>query len=173
MLLFTVVAATTQAEEPPVASPDVQVDSAEEFDAREFAQALFDSELPREVVEDGDDVLILYELENGGKGMPAALTHPQPRATGGRTGFNRFYIDFTPTEQQYMAQGGIGTTAGVFCAATRSGCIGAGAIAGMASQYVSDNGICSNQRTLRVTFRLQATGIPGIPPVVPTGAQCR
>ena len=47
---------------------------------KEAAQDLYDSDLPREIVEEDGENFIVYELENGGEiGMPASLTHGQSR----------------------------------------------------------------------------------------------
>lgn len=91
----------------------------------------------------------------------------QPNIGGGmlNDGFG-YYITLSPTDQRALASGGTAALGASICGAVPPACIVATGIAAAATTYVSANGICSNNSTLRIETR-------NVPPWGPeTSAQC-
>lgn len=158
MLPFAAMPAVVHAQDDPASvSGDVSGYTEEEFQelARQAAQELFDSDLPREIVEDGDDLFIVYALEDGTRiGMPASLTHYQPRLSAG-VAIKGPWVEYTPLEQRTLATGSLLALSGTLCAFApigRSGCVLANTMAGVASAYIGERGVCPNNQRLLVEY---------------------
>lgn len=141
-------------------TPEVSVEAyagytEEEFQEllKEAAQELFDSELPREVVEEGDELFIVYQFEDGGEiGMPARLTHPQPRIRVGPA-IKGPWVELTPTEQRMLIAGQEAALVRLICRASPQGrgiCSIATILAASIFVYLSENGTCPNDQRLLV-----------------------
>lgn len=131
----------------------------------EEARNLQESDLPREQVTQDGESFYVYQLGTGMRlAMPAALTTPVPYVSAGPS-LRGPWIELTPTEQLMVAGG----TAGFISAALCGGSFGvacglAAAISGAAIAYISDKGICPNEKRLLVELTWTGTL---------RGAQCR
>lgn len=134
-------------------------------DLQNTARQLKESELPRQVNERGGEAFYVYELDDGRSiGMPTKLTDPAPRLSAGPA-LAGPWVEYTPLEQKMLANGSVEAVVLAICAATTGiGCAVAQIMAIAAMTYISEKGVCSNDRRLLVEYTWGGTV---------RGVQCR
>ena len=156
ILPFSAMPAVAFASNNPAAVEQIQAEyTEEEFKEllKEAAQDLYDSDLPREVVEEDGENFIVYELENGGEiGMPASLTHGQSRIRVGPA-IKGPWVELTPTEQRMLIAGQEAALVRLICRTTPQGrgiCSISTVIASTMFVYLQENGACPNNQRLLI-----------------------
>lgn len=132
----------------------------------EFRQALVDAahELqdagyPHTLEERSGDMFVVYALPNSGElGIPMEALSDGEKVSGGVAAAGPWF-EFTPLEQEMLAQGTLaGIVAGICLAPVgKPVCVIATALAAAAGAYVSERGVCPNNQRLLIEYTWRGT----------------
>lgn len=156
-LLSTVAVADPNASEASDENNEV-AGEAQQFDASTIEAAIDDLDAAgyEYTTRTEDDVTYrAYQLPNGSEfALPVSEADSDGQVVepmvGGGTTTSGPYISFSAAEQRAIASGGTLAAVGYVCTVAGPACLIAGALGGGVASLIGSNGVCSNERTLRI-----------------------